>query len=503
MATIAENIQTLRSIKSDIKNAIIQKGGSVTDAFGTYAQAITNLPSGGGGGTEIEDALVMRELSVYSNDRVSRVGEYTFANCSSLISVSLPNCKSVDSCAFISCMKLRNANLSLCIFLGDSAFTSCSSLISINLPNCISIGSNIFGYCSNLMSVNLPSCTYATDFTFYKCSKLPYIDLPNCSHVGDYTFFLCPKLSSIDLPKCTMIDNYAFYGCSALAYIDLPLCTILGGYNVFDGCSALTYIDLPNCKSIGGGAFNSCTNLAQVYLSSVTSVTTIQSNTFSNCPNLTSVYVPSSLVNAFKTAQYWSSISDKIVAYREPTEPTKYPPLVYSAKSAGSTITVNGETVTLEQGDNITLDYPNEITSVEAKENEALTYLQIPNTVTSINDQAFEFCIGLKSVNIPSGVTSIMGTFNACSALTSVTLPDTLQTIGSSTFMECTSLTSITIPSSVTMIDSCAFDYCESLTDFNFNGTMEQWSSITLADDWKNNAAFTVVHCTDGDVNIL
>ena len=215
------------------------------------------------------------------------------------------------------------------------------------------------------------------------------------------------------------------------------------------------------------------------------------------------------------------------MAYREPTEPTKYPPLVYSAKSAGSTITVNGETVTLEQGDNITLYYPNEITSVEATDNEELTYLQIPNTVTSINDNAFggcvalasvslpdsltsigvgafQTCIGLTSINIPSGVTSIsMETFNGCSALASVTLPEGLTNIGSSTFMDCTSLTSITIPSTVTMIDFEAFNYCEALTDFNFNGTKAQWASITKGDDWNLNAAFTVVHCTDGDVNIL
>ena len=48
MATIIENIQTLQSIKTDIKDAIISKGGSVTDAFGGYAQAIKDLPSGGG-----------------------------------------------------------------------------------------------------------------------------------------------------------------------------------------------------------------------------------------------------------------------------------------------------------------------------------------------------------------------------------------------------------------------------------------------------------------------
>ena len=103
MATITENIQTLRSIKSDIKNAIIQKGGSVTDAFGTYAQAITNLPSGGGGGTEMEDALVMRTISgTYYNDRVSEVGVGAFAYYSNLASISLPNCIRVNAYAFYS-----------------------------------------------------------------------------------------------------------------------------------------------------------------------------------------------------------------------------------------------------------------------------------------------------------------------------------------------------------------------------------------------------------------
>ena len=222
-----------------------------------------------------------------------------------------------------------------------------------------------------------------------------------------------------------------------------------------------------------------------------------------------------------------NNIKGELKTYKcEKEEPIQYPPLVYSAKSAGSTITVNGETVTLEQGDNMVLEYPTAITSVTATSNEELTYLQIPNTVVSINDNAFgdcvaltsitlpdtlqtigvgafQCCIGLTSINIPSGVTSIsMETFNGCSALASVTLSEGLTNIGSSTFMDCTSLTSITIPSTVTMIDFEAFNYCETLTDFNFNGTMEQWRAITLGNDWNLNAAFTVVHCSDGDVTL-
>ena len=88
MATIAENIQTLKSIKSDIKNAIIQKGGSVTDAFGTYAQAITDLPSGGGNEDLIN--LIERDITSLSiPDGTTKIGGYVFYNCSSLTSITI------------------------------------------------------------------------------------------------------------------------------------------------------------------------------------------------------------------------------------------------------------------------------------------------------------------------------------------------------------------------------------------------------------------------------
>lgn len=228
MATIAENIQTLRSIKSDIKQAITDKGGSVGNDFKTYAQAITNLPSGGGGGTENEDGLVTRTISVYSNDRVSEVADYAFYNYRRLTSVSL--------------------------------------------LNCISIGAN----------------------AFFLCSRLQSIDLPNCTEVRYYAFASCYNIKTFNLPNCETVYSYGF-----------------------NRCSELTSIELPLCIEIGSSAFTGCRNLKEVYLNSVPNVTRIQLNTFSSCSNLTSIYVPASLVDAFKTAQYWSSMSSKIVAYRE------------------------------------------------------------------------------------------------------------------------------------------------------------------------------------------
>lgn len=196
------------------------------------------------------------------------------------------------------------------------------------------------------------------------------------------------------------------------------------------------------------------------------------------------VYVSDNETMYFST----NNIKGELKTYKcEKEEPIQYPPLVYSAKSAGSTITVNGETVTLEQGDNIELNYANEITSVKATKNTALTYIQIPNTVTSLSE-------GSSSLN--------GGAFYNCASLTSITIPDTVTSIGSSTFADCSSLVSITIPNGVTSIRSYVFNGCARLTDFNYNGTTAQWGSITLDSRWHKNAPFTVVHCTDGDVTL-
>ena len=97
--------------------------------------------------------------------------------------------------------------------------------------------------------------------------------------------------------------------------------------------------------------------------------------------------------------------------------------------------------------------------------NELVTSITIPNGVTAIPSSSFYNCTGLTSVTIPDSVTSIGNyAFFGCSGLTSITIPDSVTSIGNGVFWVCTSLASITIPSGVTSIGDNAFNRCRGLT---------------------------------------
>ena len=97
---------------------------------------------------------------------------------------------------------------------------------------------------------------------------------------------------------------------------------------------------------------------------------------------------------------------------------------------------------------------------------ENIKSITIPDSVTSIGDSAFSGCRSLTDITIPDSVTSIgCEAFYNCSSLTNITIPDGVTSIGDSAFSFCRSLTDITIPDSVTSIGCEAFYNCSSLTN--------------------------------------
>ena len=131
---------------------------------------------------------------------------------------------------------------------------------------------------------------------------------------------------------------------------------------------------------------------------------------------------------------------------------------------------------------------PNSVTTIgnNAFKSCSLTSVTIPSSVTTIEYEAFSGCGGLTSITIPSSVTTIeYETFRDCRGLTSLTIPNSVTTIGSEAFKGCSNLKSVTIPSSVTTIGYEAFDACGSLTAVHISD-LSAWCNIDFGIYYSN-----------------
>ena len=215
-------------------------------------------------------------------------------------------------------------------------------------------------------------------------NSIKKVEIGNSINIGTYAFQNCSSLSNIIIPSSvTNIGTYAFSYCSSLSSITIPSSVTSIGTNTFSRCYSLSNIILSNSvTSIGNGAFQYCYSLSSITIPS--SVTSLVGSVFTYCSSLSSI--------------------------------------------------------------------------------------TIPNKVTSIGTYAFQNCSSLASVTISSSVTSIGSyVFQYCSSLSSITIPNKVTSIGTYAFDNCPSLSSITIPNKVTSIQNNVFSYSYSISYYDFS----------------------------------
>ena len=254
-----------------------------------YSQVVVDVPIDGW-----DQKSFTEEIIKFTNldNSASFVVNTAFYNNSYVQTVNLPYATSVGDYAFQGCRSLTQVSLPLCSYIGENAFYGCSSLTQVSLPVCSHIGGAAFRNCRSLSQINLPVCSYISGGAFQSCSSLTQISLPVCSYIDNFTFNGCSSLTQISLPVCSYIGDYAFNNCRSLTQVSLPLCSYIGT-NTFNGCSSLSIITIGYsgvCNLPYSDAFNG---------------TPIASGTGS-------IYVPTSLVEAYKSAPNWSQFSSQI-----------------------------------------------------------------------------------------------------------------------------------------------------------------------------------------------
>ena len=338
------------------------------------------------------------------------------------------------------------------VAIGAHAFDCCPYLTSLTIPaSVVSIGDYAFKDCLSLASVDMPSVTSIELGVFQGCTSLTSVEMPSVTSIGGSAFCGCTSLASVEMPSVMSIEDVygkgAFQDCTSLVSVKMPSVTSIGEWAFF-GCTALVSVEMPSVTSIGEWAFLGCTSLTSVDLHFVTE---IESDAFSDCTSLKEINVDISNNN-------YASV-DGVLYNKGVTELILCP--------AGIT----------------SLEVPNTVISIKdyAFNSEILTSISMPS-VTSIGEEAFSGCISLVLVDMPL-VTSIgEKAFSGCTSLVSIDMPS-VTSIEDYAFYGCTSLVSIDMPS-VTSIEDYAFYDCTSLTfvDIPASVTSIGWSAFSSFD---------------------
>ena len=254
--------------------------------------------------------------------------------------------------------------------------------------------------------------------------------------IGQGSFDRCYNLRSITIPSnITSIGDDAFSDCGSLENITFEANSQLQsiGYGAFFKCNNITSITIPSGVTfIGSNAFHGC-QFTNINIPS--SVTSIGSDAFLGCSKLQSITVDPNNSN-------YSSV-DGVLFNKDITELIKYPT------------------------GNISTSY------------------SIPDSVTSIRNNAFRFCMSLKSVTfgMDSKLQSIgIDAFNACQYLESINIPNSVTSIGEDAFYDCSSLQSIIIPNNVTVINDRTFTSCNNLESIILSDKVSSIGTAAIPD---------------------
>lgn len=261
--------------------------------FAPYTQSVGN--------NAFASDTKLGSVTNFENTKVSQVAQNVFSQCSSLISISLPNTiTAIGDRAFEGCSKLTSMDLSKTktTTIGTSAFASCGNLGTIIFPTTLTIiGTSAFKDDTNLRSVQNLEKTIV-------------------SIINKNAFLECKNLSSVKLPQTlSTLGESAFEGCSNLTAVsgfENTAVKILEA-RTFANCSSLSTLSLARgLTEIRTEALIGCSILRNLDTLSTTKVTKIGVRALKDTAGLTSISLPTSIFVSFAQSAFENSGVQKI-----------------------------------------------------------------------------------------------------------------------------------------------------------------------------------------------
>ena len=387
-------------------------------------------------------------------DSVETIGNGAFYECRDLERIALPSAlQTLSSVTFYNCTALSEVTFPASLkTIESSAFSGCRNLSEVKLPASLTaIQSSVFHLCINLKTVSYDGSleqwsriTADNDVLGYSCPSLVMSDY-TAQFILVKNGFLDPPPKTVTITKYTGTESTVILPSTISSW---PVTKI--GEAAFQDNTTITSVTIPgSVTEIGANAFAGCTNLTSVTYGGDWSNLTIQSGNpavqdAANAPLFDFEFIPPDNTAVIVTNYKYNGAAADV------TIPSRY---------QGKPVTMIGHAAFF---------------------NSAVTSVTIPDSVTSISDEAFINCPKLTNISIPNSVTYIgFSAFSSCTSLKSITLPSSLSFISGALFLGCSQLTTIHIPVSVTSIGNNAFADCPSLMTVTYPGSKTQWDDIT------------------------